>query len=105
GGGNCRSAGLDDLMEMGVGVAFDPLRAVGGGKIVLVLLEGGKQLSLPMLQMLEPRLAPGAVVVADDLNIAREAVGPYLEHVRARGGGYVSVELPLGDSIEVSLRA
>ena len=101
---NFRSAGLDDLIEIRVGDAFDTLKADVGGKIDLVLLDGWKQLYLPMLQMLEPRLAPGAVVVADDLNIAREAVGPYLEHVRAPNGGYVSVELPLGDSIEVSIR-
>jgi len=102
---NFRSAGLDDLIEIRVGDAFDTLKADVGGPIDVLLLDGWKQLYLPMLQMLEPRLAPGAVVVADDLDIARAAVGPYLEHVRARGGGYVSVELPLGDSIEVSIRA
>jgi len=59
---------------------------------------------LPMLRLLEPQLSPGALVVADDLAIAPDALAPYLDYVRQPGNGYVSVELPLGDRIEI-LRA
>jgi len=67
-----------------------------------LIMPGGE--STTMLKFLEPRLAPGAIVIADDLDIAPEALAPYLAHVRAAGNGYVSVELPLGDRIEISLR-
>jgi hypothetical protein len=42
--------------------------------------------------------------VADDLDIAPETLASYLDYVRKPGNGYVSVELPLGDRIEISLR-
>ena len=50
-------------------------------------------------------ISPDALVVADDLDIAPQALAPYLDYVRKPGSGYVSVELPLGDRIELSLHA
>jgi len=101
---NFRSAGLDDLIEIRVGDAFETLRADLGGKIEVLLLDGWKELYLPMLEFLEPRLSPGALIIADDLNVAPKDVGAYLDYVRNAKSGYVSVELPIGDRIEVSLR-
>src|ERR1700722_9599421 len=101
---NFRAAGLADLIEIRIGDAFETLKAEIGGPIEVLLLDGWKPLYLPMLKLLEPRLAPGAIVIADDLDIASEALAPYLDYVRAAGNGYVSVELPLGDRIEISLR-
>ena len=43
--------------------------------------------------------------MADDLDIAPEALAPYLDYVRKPGNGYVSVEMPLGDRIELSMRS
>jgi predicted O-methyltransferase YrrM len=101
---NFAAAGLDDLIELRIGDAFETLKAELGGAIDLVLLDGWKPLYLPMLQFLEPRLAAGAIIVADDLDVAPEALAPYLAHVRKPENGYVSVEVPLGDRVEVSLR-
>jgi predicted O-methyltransferase YrrM len=101
---NFRAAGLADLIEIRIGDAFETLKAEIGGQIEVLLLDGWKPLYLPMLKFLEPRLAPGALVIADDLDIAPEALAPYLDYVRGAGNGYVSVELPLGDRIEISLR-
>ncbi|MEO6602235.1 MAG: class I SAM-dependent methyltransferase [Polyangiaceae bacterium] len=67
----------------------------------LVLLDGWKDLYLPVLQVLEPKLRPGTVVLADNLSMLPAA---YLEHVRAPGSHYVSISLPLGDGVELSLR-
>ena len=71
----------------------------------LLLLDGWREAYLPMLRFLESQLSPDALVVADDLDIAPQALAPYLDYVRKPGSGYVSVELPLGDRIELSLRA
>jgi predicted O-methyltransferase YrrM len=101
---NFRSAGLADLIEIRIGDAFETLQAEISGKIDLLLLDGWKPLYLRMLKLLEPRLAPGALVVADDLDVAPEALKPYLAYVRDPANGYVSVEIPLGDRIEVSVR-
>jgi predicted O-methyltransferase YrrM len=71
----------------------------------LLLLDGWKPLYLPMLEFLEPRLSPGALIIADDLAVAPEALAAYVGYVRDPGNGYVSVEVPLGDRVEVSVRA
>jgi predicted O-methyltransferase YrrM len=104
-GENFRAAGLADLIEIRVGDAFDTLAAGLEDGIDLLLLDGWKPLYLPMLKFLEPRLAAGALIVADDLAVAPEALASYCGYVRAAGNGYVSVEVPLGDRIEISVRA
>ena len=70
----------------------------------MLLLDGWKPLYLPMLKFLEPRLSPGALIIADDLAIAPDALASYVGYVRAPGRGYVSGEVPLGDCIEISVR-
>jgi predicted O-methyltransferase YrrM len=102
---NFRTAGLADLIEIRVGDAFETLKTGIAGGIDLVLLDGWKPLYLRMLKFLEPRLAPGALIVADDLAVAPEALASFLAYVREPKNGYVSVEVPLGDRLEVSVRA
>jgi predicted O-methyltransferase YrrM len=101
---NFRAAGLADLIEIRIGDAFETLKSGIDGGIEMVLLDGWKPLYLPMLKFLEPRLAPGALIIADDLAIAPEALASYVGYVRAAGSGYVSVEVPLGDRLEISVR-
>jgi predicted O-methyltransferase YrrM len=102
---NFRSAGLADLVDIRVGDAFETLKDGIAGGIDLLLLDGWKGQYLPMLKFLEPRLAPNALIVADDLAIAPDALAAYVGYVRDGGNGYVSVEVPLGDRIEISVRA
>jgi predicted O-methyltransferase YrrM len=102
---NFRAAGLADLIEIRVGDAFETLKSGIAGGIDLLLLDGWKPLYLPMLKFLEPRLSPAALIVADDLAVAPDALASYVGYVRAPGNGYVSVEIPLGDRVEVSVRA
>jgi hypothetical protein len=47
----------------------------------------------------------GALIVADDLAVAPDALAAYVGYVRDGANGYVSVEVPLGDCVEVSVRA
>ena len=72
------------------------------GPIDLLFLDGWKSLYLSVLDLLEPKLRPGALVIGDDLDIAPAALAPYL--ARVRGAGYSSVELSIGDAMEISLR-
>jgi predicted O-methyltransferase YrrM len=104
-GENFRAAGLSDLIEIRVGDAFETLKAGIEEGIDMLLLDGWKPLYLPMLKFLEPRLSPGALIIADDLAIAPEALASYVGYVRDPAKGYVSVEIPLGDRLEISVRA
>jgi predicted O-methyltransferase YrrM len=97
--------GLDDLITVLEGDALTTLADVDG-PVGFVLLDGWKELYLPVTQLLEPKLAPGALIVAD--NTSMDDTKPYLEHVRDPGNGYVSVNFPVrdgGDSMEISCRA
>jgi predicted O-methyltransferase YrrM len=75
-----------------------------GNGIDILLLDGWKELYLPLLKPLEPRLSAGALIIADDLNIAPEALASYIRYLRDPLNGYLSVELPLDDGLELSMR-
>lgn len=98
-----RDAGLRDLVDLRQGDAFQTL-AVDAEPIDLLLLDGWKELYLPLLKQIEPRLPSGAVIVADDLKLLPDLLAPYVAYVRDESNGYVSVELPMDDGIELSLR-
>ena len=53
-----------------------------------------------MLRLLEPVLAPGALVAADDNNHA--SLADYLGYVRDPANGYVTVSFPVDDGMEIS---
>ena len=84
----------------------DALETLKGLKrdVSVVFLDGWKNVYLPVLQMLEPVLLPGALVVADDLNLFPGPLAPYLAYVRQPANGYVSVTVPIGDAMELSAR-
>jgi predicted O-methyltransferase YrrM len=96
--------GLDDLITVLEGDALTTLADVDG-PVGFVLLDGWKELYLPVTKLLEPKLSAGALIVAD--NTSMDDTRPYLEHVRDPSSGYVSVNFPVreGDSMEISCRA
>lgn len=96
--------GLDDLITVLEGDALTTLADVDG-PVQFVLLDGWKELYLPVTKLLEPKLSSGALIVAD--NTSMDDTKPYLEHVRDPANGYVSVNFPVreGDSMEISCRA
>jgi predicted O-methyltransferase YrrM len=100
---NLRAAGLLDYVDLRQGDALETLKDVAGG-VTLLFLDGWKKLYMPVLKLLEPALEPGAMVVADDLDLFPAVLEPYLAYVRNPGNGYVSVELPIGDRLELSVR-
>ena len=67
----------------------------------LVFLDGWKDLCLPVLRLLEPKLAPGALVVADDVD-SHDSMADYLAYVRDPANGYVTIAFPVEDGMEVS---
>ncbi|WP_260474584.1 O-methyltransferase [Streptomyces sp. WAC 05379] len=93
--------GLDDLITVLEGDARETLDGLDAPADFL-LLDGWKDLCLPVLRMLEPRLAPGTLVVADDVTFA--SMRPYLDYVQDPANGYSSVNFPVEDGMEISCR-
>jgi predicted O-methyltransferase YrrM len=99
-----RATGLADLVDLRLGDALETLKDLDGG-VSVAFLDGWKNLYLPFLRMLEPSLQPGALVIADDLDLFPDALREYLAYVRDPAHGYVSVKVPVGDAMELSARA
>jgi predicted O-methyltransferase YrrM len=98
---NIATAGLADLVTVLPGDARDSLSTVEG-PIDFVLLDGWKDLSIPVLTLLEPKLSAGALVIADDIDQA--SMTDYLDYVRNRDNGYSTVAFPVDDGMEISCR-
>jgi predicted O-methyltransferase YrrM len=99
-GANLAEAGVDHVVTILDGDALDTLADVPG-PIDLVLLDGWKNLCLPVLRLLEPRLGSGALVVADDAE-NHPNMAEYLSYVRDPAHGYVTVLFPVEDGMELS---
>ncbi len=95
-------AGLEDLVELRAGDALETLVNLAG-PVDLLFLDGRNDLYLPVLRLVEPHLAPDALVAAD-LNTEDPDLLPYLEHVRDPDRGYLSIEIPLDEGVELSGR-
>ena len=96
--------GLDEFITVLEGDALTTLPTTSG-PVDFVLLDGWKELYVPVIKLLEPRLSPGTLVVADNTGLADTQ--PYVDYVRDPGNGYVSVNFPVreADSMEISCRA
>ena len=94
--------GLDDVITVLEGDALETLPAHTADGVEFVLLDGWKDLYLPVLRLLEPNLVPGTLVVGDDATF--KSVQPYLDYVRDPANGYQSVLFPVEDGMEISCR-
>jgi len=113
-----RSSSAQSIVEFGTSFGISTLhlaaalRDNGGGRLITCEFEpskiaraveqqqvdGAKALYPEVLALVESRLMPGALIVADNADFSPE----YLARVRAPGQGYLSV--PFGGDVELSMR-
>ena len=96
--GNLTAGGLIDLVEIREGDALQTLSVDLPETIDLVLLDGAKALYPEILSLVESRLRPGALIVADNADHSPD----YLARVRSPGSGYLST--PFAEDVELSMR-
>jgi predicted O-methyltransferase YrrM len=96
---NLLEARLSDHVSILQGDAITTLKDIRG-PIDLVLLDGWKDLCLPVLRSLESRLSAGALIAADDINLP--SMTRYLDYVRNPVNGYATVAFPVEDGMEIS---
>ncbi|ABD88934.1 O-methyltransferase [Rhodopseudomonas palustris] len=97
-GANFAAGGLSDLIELREGDALETLARDLPDQIDLVLLDGAKGLYPAVLDLLEPRLRPGALILADNADWSPD----YLARVRSPKRGYLST--PFAEDVELSMR-
>jgi len=90
--------GVSDLVEIRQGDALVTLASGLPDSVDLLLLDGAKALYGDVLNLVESRLKPGALIIADNTNYCPD----YLARVRSTANGYLSV--PIGDDVELSVR-
>jgi|SRR5271163_3297196 len=97
------AAGVDKAITILKGDALDTLSQVTG-EIAVVLLDGWKEMYLPVLRHIEGQLPAGALILADNANHSGAAT--YLEYVRDPANGYTTTNFPgkENDTMELSCR-
>jgi predicted O-methyltransferase YrrM len=96
--GNLAAGGLADLVEIRQGDALETLAVDLPETIDLLLLDGAKALYPEILSLVESRLRPGALIVADNADYSPD----YLARVRSPASGYLST--PFAEDVELSMR-
>ena len=96
--GNLTAGGLIDLVEIRQGDALKTLSVDLPETIDLLLLDGAKALYPEILDLVESRLRPGALIVADNADYSPD----YLARVRSPAEGYLST--PFAEDVELSMR-
>lgn len=95
---NLTEGGLAELVEFREGDALETLAVDLPETIDLVLLDGAKALYSDILDRLESRLRPGAILIADNADYCPE----YLDRVGDIANGYMS--MPFSDEVELTIR-
>jgi predicted O-methyltransferase YrrM len=96
-------AGLSTRVEFHQGDCLETLKTLSG-PFDFVLLDVWKDLYLPCFELVHPKLAPGAIIAADNM-LLPEVVRPQAEAYRRRVrevGDLDSVLLDVGNGIEIS---
>ena len=88
---NLDAAGLADLAEIRQGDALETLKDVGP-EVDFLSIDGAFSLYLPILELIEPRLTPGAVILGENA-FAQD----YLDYVRNPANGYFSRSLDIDE--------
>lgn len=98
---NLARAGLSEYADVRLGDALETLRDVPE-PVDMVFLDGWKDLYLPVLELLKPKLRRGAVVLADNIHTFKKDLRPYVEYVQSGRNGFVSATLSISDGVEYS---
>jgi predicted O-methyltransferase YrrM len=94
-------AGLAGHVDFEVGDAVSMIAGLPHG-IDFVLVDLWKDLYVPCLEALYPKLNAGAIIVADNMILpGGEAVNRYARAVRSKPG-MSSIRVPVGSGLEIS---
>jgi predicted O-methyltransferase YrrM len=99
---NLEEAGLAGFADVRLGDALTTLREVPE-PVDMVFLDGWKDLYLPVLELLVPKLRRGAVVLADNIHTFKKSLRPYVERMQSPGGDFVSSTTGISDGVEYSV--
>lgn len=95
-------AGLADFADIRLGDAVETLKDVEA-PVDLVLLDGWKDLYLPVLEVVKPKLRKGAVVMGDNIYTFKKSLRPFSEYLQCGENGFQSMTLSISDGFEFAV--
>lgn len=99
---NLQEAGLADIVRILPGDALESLRDIAAPQD-LVFLDGRKDMYLPVLKILRPKLRAGAVVISDNIETFQKELVPFLEYMHSEQSGFASSTVNISDGMEISV--
>ena len=99
---NLHEAGLSRWSDIREGDALESLAPLEG-PVDFLFLDGWKDLYIPVLQLMESKLAPGAVIFADNIRSFRKTLKPFVDYVADPTNGYESMGLGIGSGVSMSV--
>ncbi|KAH7030558.1 S-adenosyl-L-methionine-dependent methyltransferase [Microdochium trichocladiopsis] len=96
---------VEPWIELREGDLLETLRVEEGmpEEIDLLLLDIWTPLALPTLKLLQPRLKHGAVVITDNVGVAKFLYRDFLAYVRNSENGFRTLKLPFKGGLECSV--
>jgi predicted O-methyltransferase YrrM len=99
-----REAGVADQVDLRVGDALQTLADLGDG-VDMLLNDGYPRFALPVMQLVAPRLRPGAIALGANTGFLPGQHADYLAWVRDPRNGFRSWALPMWMSGELSVKS
>lgn len=99
---NLHEAGLSRWSDIREGDALESLAPLEG-PVDFLFLDGWKDLYLPILKVMEPKFAPGAVIFADNIRSFRKTLKPFVDYVSAPENNYETSVLSIGSGVSLSV--
>jgi predicted O-methyltransferase YrrM len=98
-------AGLADIVEIRIGDASQTLHDLPSEPVEVLLNDGFPMLATEILQLVAPRMPPGAVVLTDNVGTFSANYRDYLAYLRAPESGFATMTVPFRSSdTEYSVR-
>ena len=99
---NFKKAGLSEFVELREGDLRQTLRDVGGP--VDFMLVDIWEVAQPALELVSPRLRPGAIVACDNTAVDIAEYGPYFDFINDPKNRFRTMTVPLEGGFELSVR-
>jgi len=96
-------AGLSDYIDLREGDLRETLRQIDE-PVDFMLVDIWVPMARPALELVAPRLKPGAIVVCDNTRTHRSAYAEYFAFVQDPANGFRTMTLPFEGGLEVSVR-
>ena len=100
---NFQQAGLDTFIELREGDLRETLREIDG-PVDFMLVDIWIAMARPALELVAPRLKPGAIVICDNTGQYRAEYADYFAFLNDPAHGFRTMTLPFNGGLEFSVR-